>query len=194
LLLRCGPGLWLGCRTSLWLWCRPCLRLRCWARLRLRCRTGLWLWCRARLRLRCGAGFGTRSGVGLAGALRVGGLTGCWARRGRRALLVYRLAGPGRLDGGLAGALLIYGLAWALLSAGGRTGQVLARDLGLLLFAGHGWRCRRDGTRGGDGPDHGNFRRSAAIGGVELLLVLGRGLSYLTLLRERRGAVLATGS
>jgi len=84
-------------------------------------------------------------------------------------------------------------LTWAL-ATGGRTGQVLTSDLGLLLFAGHGWWCGCDGTRGGDGPDHGNLSRSATIGGVELLLVLGRGLSDLTLFWQRRGTELAAGS
>ena len=137
------------------------------------------------------AGAGVQAGVLLIAGWPGAGLAG-WIAVDRGAAL-----------GGLAGALLIYGLtwalpggrglAWALLAAVDGTGHVLTRGLGLLLFAGHGWRCRRDGTSGGDGTGHGNFSRSAAVGGVELLPVLGGGLSHLALLGQSGGADLAGG-
>ena len=99
----------------------------------------------------------------------------------RWALLIYGLAGcgPGWLDSWLTGALL---------TAVDRAGGVLTRQVGLLLHAGNGRGCGRDGASGGDGTGLGYFSRSAAVGGVELLPVLGSSLSYLTLLGERRGA------
>ena len=214
MLLRGGPSLGSGSG----------LRLGRWPGLGLRGRTGLGcgagLGSGSSLRLGRGPGFGARAGVWLAGALFRS--TRCWALAVYGALLISGLTGgrPGWLDCGLAGALLVSGLAGGgarlghrtafvsglarsdrlrrgltgALAAVGWTGHVLASDLGLLLFASHCWRGCRDGASGGDGAGHGNFSRSAAVGRVELLLVLGRGLSYLTLLRERRGAVLATGS
>ena len=80
------------------------------------------------------------------------------------------------------------GLTGALLTAVDRAGGVLTREVGLLLHAGNGRGCGRDGAGGGDGTGLGYFSRSAAVGGVELLPVLGSSLSYLTLLGERRGA------
>jgi hypothetical protein len=139
---------------------------------------------------RCGTGGLDR---GLAGALLVAGLAGSGARFGRRTAFISGLAGASWLGSGLAGALLVSRLTWTLTAVGGAS-HVLARDLGLLLFAGDCRRGRGDGTSGGDGAGHGDFSRAAAVGGVELLLVLGRGLSYLTLLGQRLGTVLAAGS
>lgn len=218
LLLGRGPSL--GCRSVLGLRRGPCLRLRRGPGLGLRSRTGLG--CGAGLRLRNGAGLRLRcrpgfrtctvawlaraAGLdrGLTGALRVAGLARCGTggldRGLAGALLVAGLAGSGARFGrrtafisGLAGALLVSRLTWTLTAVGGAS-HVLARDLGLLLFAGDCRRGRGDGTSGGDGAGHGDFSRAAAVGGVELLLVLGRGLSYLTLLGQRLGTVLAAGS
>ncbi len=143
------------------------------------------------------AGCGTRLGHGV---LAVTGLAGSCLRH--RTLFICGLTGPCRLDRGLTGplfvprltgALTISGLAGAL-TAVGRTGHVFTRDLGLLLFACHGWRGRRNGTSGSDWAGHGNFSWPPAIGGVELLPVLGGGLSDLTLLGQRRHACLAGSS
>jgi hypothetical protein len=85
------------------------------------------------------------------------------ARLGHRTAFIPGLAGAGGLCRGLAGALLIYRLTWALTAIDG-SGHVLTRQLGLLLFACNGWGCRRDGTSGGDGSGHSSLGRSAAVG------------------------------
>jgi hypothetical protein len=86
------------------------------------------------------------------------------------------------------------GRAGALLSTVDRSSSVLTSLVGLLLFTYHGWGCCCYGTSGGDWPGLSNFCGLAAIVRVELLLVLGSGLSHLTLLGQSGGANLAAGS
>ena len=74
------------------------------------------------------------------------------------------------------------------------TGSILTSQLGLLLHACDGWGCGRDRASGGDGAGLGYLGGSTAIGGVELLFVLGGRLSYLTLLGKRCGAGLTVCS